>query len=82
MPAKTPGSLLLSDGPRSVQTLEKDLRECVKTWNDTPQSLLRTKVGEEILAPLGRLLQRICRLGQYQLERDERALALVTRSRR
>lgn len=79
MPAKTPGSLLLSDGPRSVQTLEKDLRECVKTWNDTPQSLLRTKVGEEIL---GRLLQRICRLGQYQLERDERALALVTRSRR
>lgn len=43
---------------RSVQALEKDLREWAKAWNENPKPFIWTKTAEEILESLGRLLQR------------------------
>ncbi|TGD36370.1 IS630 family transposase, partial [Brevibacterium aurantiacum] len=43
---------------RSVQALEKDLREWVKAWNEDPQPFVWTKTAEEILESLSRPMQR------------------------
>lgn len=51
--------LLQRSDHRSVQALEKDIRDWVKQWNDNPRPFIWTKSAEEILASLGRLLQRI-----------------------
>jgi transposase len=51
--------LLRRSDHRSVQALEKDIRNWVEEWNENPQPFIWTKTAEEILAKLGRLLQRI-----------------------
>ncbi len=50
--------LLVRSDHRSVQALEKDIRAWVKAWNDNPRPFIWTKSADEILASLGRLLQR------------------------
>ena len=50
--------LLRRSDHRSVQALEKDLREWVKAWNADPKPFVWTKTAEQILGSLGRLLQR------------------------
>jgi transposase/transcriptional regulator with XRE-family HTH domain len=50
--------LLQRSDHRSVQALERDIRNWVKTWNDDPKPFLWTKTAEQILESLARLLQR------------------------
>jgi transposase len=50
--------LLQRSDHRSVQALEKDIREWVTAWNQDPKPFIWTKPAEEILASLQRLLQR------------------------
>jgi transposase len=50
--------LLQRSDHRSVQALEKDLREWVRAWNENPKPFVWTKTAEQILGSLGRLLQR------------------------
>jgi len=52
------GDLVVRSDHRSVQALEKDIREWVKAWNDNPKPFIWTKSADQILASLGRLLQR------------------------
>jgi transposase/transcriptional regulator with XRE-family HTH domain len=51
--------LLQRGDHRSVQALEADIRSWTKQWNDDPKPFVWTKTAEDILAKLGRLLQRI-----------------------
>jgi transposase len=51
--------LLQRSDHRSVQALERDIRDWVKAWNENPQPFIWTKTAEEILTSLQRLLQRI-----------------------
>lgn len=44
---------------RSVQALEKDLRDWVEIWNENPQPFIWTKTAEEILGPIARYGKRI-----------------------
>ena len=57
--AEVTRELLQRSDHRSVQTLEKDLRDWVKGWNENPKPFIWTKTAEEILESLGRLLKRI-----------------------
>jgi transposase/transcriptional regulator with XRE-family HTH domain len=57
--AEVTRELLQRSDHRNVQTLEKDLRNWVKGWNDNPKPFIWTKTAEEILESLGRLLKRI-----------------------
>ena len=50
--------LLQRGDHRSVQALETDIRNWVTAWNANPKPLIWTKTAEEILARLGRLIQR------------------------
>ena len=50
--------LLQRSDHRSVQALEKDLRDWVAAWNTNPKPFIWTKTTEEILGSLGRLIQR------------------------
>src|SRR3954463_6486153 len=50
--------LLQRSDHRSVQALEADIRAWVKAWNENPTPFMWTKSAEQILASLGRLLQR------------------------
>lgn len=43
----------------SVQTLEADVRDWVRTWNDDPKPFIWTKTAEQILDSIGRLISRI-----------------------
>jgi len=43
----------------SVQALEADIRDWVKSWNADPKPFIWTKTAEQILESLGRLLTRI-----------------------
>ncbi len=56
--AEVTRELLQRSDHRSVQALEKDLREWVKAWNQDPKPFIWTKTAEEILESLGRLMQR------------------------
>ena len=56
--------LLQRSDHRSVQALEKDLREWVKAWNENPRPFVWTKTADQILGSLGRLLQRSTGAGQ------------------
>lgn len=56
--AEVTRDLLQRSDHRSVQALEKDLRDWVKAWNNNPRPFIWTKTADEILASLGRLLQR------------------------
>ena len=51
--------LLQRSDHRSVQALEKDLRNWVAGWNENPKPFIWTKTADQILESLGRLLQRI-----------------------
>ena len=51
--------LLQRGDHRSVQALEADIRAWVNDWNEHPKPFVWTKTAEQILAKLGRLLQRI-----------------------
>ena len=51
--------LLRRSDHRSIHALEKDIRDWVKAWNDDPKPFIWTKTAEQILASLGRLIQRI-----------------------
>jgi len=51
--------LLRRGDHRSVQALEKDIRDWVKAWNENPKPFIWTKTAEQILESLGRLIQRI-----------------------
>ena len=44
---------------KSVQALEKDVRDWIKTWNDNPRPFVWTKTAEEILDSLARYISRI-----------------------
>ena len=50
--------LLQRSDHRSVQALEKDIRNWVKGWNENPKPFIWTKSAEQILESLKRLLQR------------------------
>ena len=47
----------------SVQTLEADIRNWIKTWNDNPHPFVWTKTADEILDALSRYCQRISGAG-------------------
>ena len=51
--------LLQRSDHRSVQALERDIRNWVAAWNENPKPFIWTKTAEEILESLSRLLQRI-----------------------
>ncbi len=55
--------LLQRSDHRSVQALEADIRTWVKAWNNNPQPFVWTKTAEQILASIGRLIQRISNPG-------------------
>jgi transposase len=44
---------------QSVQALEHDIREWIRTWNDDPKPFVWRKTAEEILDSLARYLRRI-----------------------
>lgn len=44
---------------RSVQALNKDIREWIETWNDDPQPYVWTKTADQILEPIHRYCERI-----------------------
>jgi transposase/transposase-like protein len=48
---------------KNVQTLETDIRNWVKNWNDNPTPFTWTKTAEEILDSLARFCQRISGAG-------------------
>ena len=50
--------LLRRSDHRSVQALEKDIRNWVAAWNENPKPFIWTKTAEHILESLSRLLQR------------------------
>jgi len=51
--------LLQRSDHRSVQALERDIRNWVETWNENPKPFIWTKTAEQILESSKRLLQRI-----------------------
>ena len=51
--------LLRRSDHRSVQALEKDIREWVKAWNENPRPFIWVKTAEQILESIARLLKRI-----------------------
>lgn len=57
--AEVTRELLQRSDHRSVQALEKDLRNWVKAWNEGPKPFIWTKTAEEILDSIARYLQRI-----------------------
>ncbi len=61
--AEVTRDLLQRSDQRSVQALEKDLRNWVKAWNEDPQPFIWTKTAEEILEFIARYLKRIKEAG-------------------
>ena len=51
--------LLRRGAHKSVQALETDVREWIKTWNQSPKPFAWTKTAEEILDSLARYISRI-----------------------
>lgn len=50
--------LLQRSDHRSIQALEADVRKWVTAWNKNPKPFVWTKTADQILAKLGRLIQR------------------------
>jgi len=48
---------------KSVQSLEKDVRDWIKNWNQDPQPFVWKKTADEILNSLARYIQRISDAG-------------------
>jgi transposase len=57
--AEVTRDLLQRSDHRSVQALEKDLRNWVKAWNENPKPFIWTKTAEDILESIARYLKRI-----------------------
>jgi transposase len=57
--AEVTRDLLQRSDHRSVQALEKDLRNWVKAWNENPQPFIWTKTAEVIFDSIARYLKRI-----------------------
>jgi transposase/transcriptional regulator with XRE-family HTH domain len=51
--------LLQRSDHRSVQALERDIRNWVVAWNENPKPFIWTKTAEQILESIARLLKRI-----------------------
>ena len=62
--AEVTRDLLQRSDHRSVQTLEKDLRDWVKAWNENPKPFIWTKTAEDILESIAIYLKRINGSGQ------------------
>lgn len=56
--AEVTRDLLQRSDHRSVQALEKDLRNWVKAWNQDPKPFIWTKTAEDILTSIARYLKR------------------------
>ena len=63
--------LLQRSDHKSVEALEKDLRNWVTAWNDNPKPFSWTKMAHQNLDSLSRLLQRTNGAG-HQLLHNER----------
>ena len=50
--------LLRRGDHRSVQALERDIRNWATAWNENPKPFIWTKTAEQILERLGRLIRR------------------------
>jgi transposase len=50
--------LLRRSDHRSVQALEKDIRNWVTAWNENPKPFIWVRTAEQILDSISRLLQR------------------------
>ena len=48
---------------RTIQALEKDIRDWIATWNDNPRPFIWTKTADKILERLTSYLQRITDAG-------------------
>ena len=48
---------------RNVQSLERDIRSWIKTWNEEPKPFVWTKTADEILETLAAYCQRIAEAG-------------------
>lgn len=57
--AEVTRDLLQRSDHRSVQALEKDLRNWVTAWNENPKPSIWTKTAEDILDSISRYLKRI-----------------------
>jgi len=57
--AEVTRDLLQRSDHRSVQALEKDLRDWVTAWNENPKPFIWTKTAEDILDSIARYLKRI-----------------------
>ena len=57
--AEVTRDLLQRSDHRSVQALEKDLRDWVKAWNEDPKPFIWTKTADQILTSIARYLKRI-----------------------
>ncbi len=57
--AEVTRDLLQRSDHRNVQSLERDLRDWVKAWNENPKPFIWTKTAEDILASIARYLKRI-----------------------
>ena len=55
--AEATRELLQRSDYRSVQALEKDLRNWGQAWNEDPQPFIWTKTAEEILSSIARYLK-------------------------
>ena len=62
--------LLQRSDHRSVQALERDIRNWVTAWNENPRPFMWTKTAEQILESIARLLQRINGAGHSGLAGD------------
>ena len=51
-------NLLQRSDHRSVQVLERDIRNWVNAWNQNPKPFIWTKTAEQILDSIARLLKR------------------------
>ena len=57
--AEVTRDLLQRSDHRNVQSLERDLRDWVKAWNENPKPFIWTKTAEDILDSIARYLKRI-----------------------
>jgi transposase len=64
---------------RSIQALEKDIRDWIATWNENPKPFTWTKTADEILERLHTYLQRIPGAGHEDISKKCACAPLLTR---
>lgn len=65
--AEVTRDLLQRSDHRSAKSLEKDLREWVRAWNENPKPFIWTKIVHDILDSIARYLKRIHGSGHQTL---------------